>query len=135
MGNTQKHYTTTMMKQISLLALVAVVAGFAPAGPSYCYKVEDHKCHCDMCQDECKPRPQYLWTESCYKPCTTDGSGVGCYNQAGEHQCDCTTSKADCKLPHVWTEGCASCESGGSMGMGHGYAIHVRWSEHKLDVR
>merc|ERR1712060_698131 len=91
---------------ISLLALVAVVAGFAPAGPSYCYKMEDHKCHCDMSQDECKPRPQYLWTESCYKPCTTDGSGVGCYNQAGDHLCDCSLTEDQC-TEGMWTKSCS----------------------------
>jgi hypothetical protein len=153
-----------MMHFFALLALVAMVAGFAtPGHEKGCYNMQEHKCYCEMTEAECKPSPKYLWTASCHKPCTTDGDGVGCYNQAGDHLCDCSlaedqctegmwtaacswcagpipegpegcydmsehkcqcdTSKADCKLPNVWTTGCASCKDGSSMGLGAGYAI------------
>jgi len=162
------------MTKLSLLALVAVAAGFSspPSDGNGCYHLTEHKCYCEKTEAECKLSEGFLWTTSCEKPCTTDGDGIGCYNQAGNHKCDCSLSKdectegmwtescswcvgpipdgpegcydmtehkcacgtaeADCKFPHVWTTGCASCSDTSippglrAAGLGFGLAIRPK---------
>ena len=49
--------------------------------------MSEHKCYCELSEQECADKHHInIWTETCVKPCTSDGDGVGCYNQAGDHK-------------------------------------------------
>ena len=66
------------------------------------------RCDCALAEDECTDG---MWTSACSWCVGPIPDGPeGCYDTS-EHKCDCDISEADCKIPHVWTEGCASCSS------------------------
>ena len=66
------------------------------------------RCDCALAEDECTDG---MWTSACSWCVGPIPDGPeGCYDMT-EHKCDCDISEADCKIPHVWTEGCASCSS------------------------
>lgn len=82
----------------------------------------DHLCDCSIPEDKCEGQ----WTSACsWCPGPIPEGPYGCYDVAN-HKCQCEiTSEADCKLPMIWTDGCASCKKGSSAGRGVGYAIAI----------
>ena len=54
----------------------------------------EHKCYCELSEQECADKHHInIWTETCVKPCTSDGDGVGCYKKK------CVLPAKDTTLP------------------------------------